>query len=159
MWQPVIGAGEGYQPSLANALAALSAAAAPVDVHETHDEIAHGRRENRRIEVYRLRRVGDIEPCRHEAADRFRRQIQPGRQFRRQLIPVALNIDLSSPFVVGEGTYAPPLGEQGIPDTAAGVDDVLDITEDAAGEIAVAKILPQPLDCIVMPPLYMRFLL
>lgn len=40
------------QPSLANALAALPATAAPVDVHETHDEIAHGRQENRRTEVY-----------------------------------------------------------------------------------------------------------
>lgn len=40
------------QPSLADALAALPAAAAPIDVHETHDAIAHGRQENRRVEVY-----------------------------------------------------------------------------------------------------------
>jgi predicted transposase YbfD/YdcC len=43
---------KGNQPSLANALAALPATAEPVGVHETHDEIAHGRQENRRIEVY-----------------------------------------------------------------------------------------------------------
>jgi predicted transposase YbfD/YdcC len=40
------------QPSLATALAALPQTAAPLDVHETHDRIAHGRQENRRVEVF-----------------------------------------------------------------------------------------------------------
>lgn len=40
------------QPSLAAALAALPQTAAPLDVYETHDRIAHGRQENRRVEVF-----------------------------------------------------------------------------------------------------------
>jgi predicted transposase YbfD/YdcC len=40
------------QPSLADALAALPETAAPIDVQETHDDVAHGRQENRRVEVY-----------------------------------------------------------------------------------------------------------
>jgi predicted transposase YbfD/YdcC len=40
------------QPSLVAALAALPQTAAPSDMHETHDQIAHGRQENRRVEVF-----------------------------------------------------------------------------------------------------------
>src|SRR2546421_10764635 len=40
------------QPSLAAALAALPQTAAPLDVYETPDRIAHGRQENRRVEVF-----------------------------------------------------------------------------------------------------------
>jgi len=40
------------QPSLATALAALPQAAAPLEVHEAHGRIAHGRQETRRVEVF-----------------------------------------------------------------------------------------------------------
>lgn len=40
------------QPSLMAALAALPQTAVPTDVHETHDQIAHGRQENRRVAVF-----------------------------------------------------------------------------------------------------------
>lgn len=65
-----------------------------------------------------------------------------------ELIPIALTFDRSRPPEIGKGTDAARFGKQGVPDPAAGLYHRLGGWEDAAGEIAVTEVLPDPLDGI-----------